>query len=341
MPDLQNPHDHFFKALFSQREAAQDFLKNYLPADLIRLFDLTTLDIRKDSFVDPELQSHFSDILYKIACHDGLETYIYLLFEHKSYPDPQLAFQLLRYLVRIWEQDRQQQLPLRPIVPLVLYHGHQTWTTPLDFRGLFDLPTALQRYIPQFEYQLYDLSHYSDEEIRGEVILRVSLLLLKYISSDAIGSQLKSMVNLLRDLSQKETGLEYLYTLLRYVAGATDKLDRTDYIEVVEAIFEQGDEAMPTLIEQWKKEGEAIGLQKGREEGLVKGLEQGLEEGQRQATLTLLRRFLHQRFGTSLDQFDDDFASLDLSMLTQLSDAAFEAQSLSEFMTRLTAFKQS
>lgn len=60
---LSNPHDRFFKDLFSRQEAARDFLQHYLPTDIVPLLDLDSLDIRKDSFIDPDLQEHFSDLL--------------------------------------------------------------------------------------------------------------------------------------------------------------------------------------------------------------------------------------------------------------------------------------
>lgn len=39
-------------------------------------------------------------------------------------------------------------------------------------------------YLPNYRYWLCDLSQCSDDEINGEVILRVGLLLLKYIRQD-------------------------------------------------------------------------------------------------------------------------------------------------------------
>ena len=344
MTDLRNPHDRFFKALFSQQAAARDFLRHYLPTEVVSLLDLTTLQIHKDSFIDPELQEHFSDLLYQISLHTGRDMYIYLLFEHKSYPEPEIAFQLLRYQVRIWEQDRKQGRPFRPVLPLVLYHGRQAWTVPLDFATLFEVPDALSRYVPTFEYQLYDLSRYSDEEIRGEIILRVSLLLLKYILRDEFGQQFRGMVGLLQTLGQQETGLEYLHTILRYVAGGTEKIERQEFIEVVQAIFETGEDSMPTLAEQWiaegRQEGEAIGLEKGlekgREEGLEEGREQGLEQG-RAATMKLLRRFLAERFSVPIDHFDAAWAELDLAALDRLSEAAFTVGSLAEFEAKVQA----
>ncbi|MCP4992174.1 MAG: Rpn family recombination-promoting nuclease/putative transposase, partial [Gammaproteobacteria bacterium] len=63
---LTNPHDKYVKSIFSDHEAARDFLQHFLPADIIPLLDLASLDIQKDSFIDPDLQEHFSDLLYHV-----------------------------------------------------------------------------------------------------------------------------------------------------------------------------------------------------------------------------------------------------------------------------------
>jgi flagellar biosynthesis/type III secretory pathway protein FliH len=113
---------------------------------------------------------------------------------------------------------------------------------------------------------------------------------------------------------------------LRYVAGSSDQISEEELRRVVREALEEGEKLMPTLVEQW--------LEQGREEGREEGLEQGLERG-REAALSVLRRFLAQRFGVALDHFDPAFHNLDLSAITTLSEAAFEAETLAEFEARL------
>jgi predicted transposase YdaD len=40
-----NPHDKFFKDVFSKKETAVDFLANFLPEDVLQLLDLGTAEI--------------------------------------------------------------------------------------------------------------------------------------------------------------------------------------------------------------------------------------------------------------------------------------------------------
>ncbi len=219
MPAMSNPHDHFFKETFSRRDVAADFIRRYLPPDIVAQLDLAGLHIVKDSFVDPDLREHFTDLLYQTCLQDGQDAYLYVLFEHKSHPEPLVAFQLLRYLVRIWEQVLKQgpvsHLP--PIVPVVVYHGVETWRIDRRFRGLFVDRPVLMEYIPDFRYQLCDLSDYSDEEIAGEVLLQVALLILlilKHVFDGDLNVRLPDVLSLLRELAQARSGLEYLEALV-------------------------------------------------------------------------------------------------------------------------------
>ena len=229
---LNNPHDKFFKDIFTQRPAAQSFLQNYLPAPVLALLDLDSLDIRQGSFVDTDLQEHHTDLLYEVALQDETPLYIYLLFEHKSYPDDQVVLQLLDYMLRIWKHDQDQNRPLRAIMSLVLYHGDQRWRVREDFASLFNLPEPLRPYFPDFRYELFDLSQYEDAQIQGTIFLKLSLMLLKYSRSDELRKKLFEMVDLWEALSKQETGLEMLRTMFIYLSRGTDKVVKEDLMSL-------------------------------------------------------------------------------------------------------------
>jgi predicted transposase/invertase (TIGR01784 family) len=264
LPKLSNPHDRFFKKVFSQRQTAVDFLANYLPEDVLRSLDLEAMEVRKDSFVDEELKESFSDLLYEVKLA-GSRAYIYVLFEHKSFPDRYTALQLLKYMVRIWElhleQSRKRELPV--ILPLVIYQGVGAWDAGDRLR---DLLGSEQKefflYAPDFQFLLYDLSRWSDDEIKGGVVARVMLLTMKYALRDELPEKLAGILGLLRDMAEREKGLQYLEVLFRYLVQGTDKLSRQDFEQALTSM-PQGERIMATLAEEW--------LQEGRFEGKLEG----------------------------------------------------------------------
>lgn len=120
------------------------FIAEYLPETIRDRMDLNTLEIVKDSYVDKELAEHFSDILYKISI-DGKPGFVYLLLEHKSYINKLLPFQVLRNMVKIWEQflkqnKRAKRLP--SIIPLVIYYGNTTWNVKQGLLPYLNCPES-------------------------------------------------------------------------------------------------------------------------------------------------------------------------------------------------------
>ncbi len=87
MAEIINPHDKFFKEMLAQPEAARIFLRDFLPPAVAMQFDLSRLQLVKDSFVDEALQEHFSDLVYEVALRDYGSAFVCVLFEHKSYVD--------------------------------------------------------------------------------------------------------------------------------------------------------------------------------------------------------------------------------------------------------------
>lgn len=197
---IQNPHDRFFRESFGRLDVVRNYLEEYLPSQIVDVLALDTLTRQDGSFIDEEMQAHQTDMLYEVRLTTGERATLYFLFEHKSYPDKLISLQLLRYMVRFWEQQVKDKVELMPIIPLVIYHGEKAWRVPRDFLSLFHPPEALQPYLPQFNYLLSDFSHLSNEPIRGTLWLRVSLEVLKGIFSPRLEEELPELMRLLFQL---------------------------------------------------------------------------------------------------------------------------------------------
>lgn len=268
--------------MFSRRDVAHAFLKHYLPGEVAALLDLNTLTIARESFVDETLRPHYSDVLYHVRLRDGNEGYVAVLFEHKSYADRWVALQVLRYMVRIWEQQRKQDVPLTPVIPVVVYHGVTRWGVPLDFGALIaGLDETLRPYLPDYRYHLCDLSEYSDEDIVGTAHLQMALLLLKYALSGELWERLPGILRLLEGVWQAEnpTALMYFEAVLRYVSGVTGDKEGEELREVIKEAFSEGGEAMETILEKWEQQGFQKGLQQGTQRGIRQGLLEAIELG--------------------------------------------------------------
>lgn len=305
-----NPHDRFFKETFGDIAVTKDFLYHYLPNEVVEYVDLDTLTPQKDSFISDELKESFSDLLFQVDINNE-EGYVYFLFEHKSSPERGIVLQLLRYLINIWESKtkKQNNWDLPVVIPLVIYQGRDNWNVPSSLgdmiSGYDNLPEELKVYIPDFTYQLYDLSHRSDEEIKGQAILKIYHTLIKEISNpnneDVLQSILKAITYLV-EIDNKQKGIEYFETVIRYIFGAGKNLTESEVqriLEQVEHTYPEGSDVVMTLAEHY--------MEKGKEEGMKLGEVEALER-------TALR-LLVKRFESIPDELRKEISESDLKTL--------------------------
>ena len=79
MAEIANPHDRFFREVFSRLDLSREFLSKQLPAEIAATLDFATLDLRPGSFLDEELQQYFSDLLFRVNLQTGHPTYVYFI----------------------------------------------------------------------------------------------------------------------------------------------------------------------------------------------------------------------------------------------------------------------
>jgi len=269
--NLSQPHAKTFEYVLRNKEAAASLLREYLPVKIRNKLDFRSLRISNVKFVDKKLEDYFSDLLYEINLKSSHKrALIYLLFEHKSWEEWFICLQLLKYMVRIWElflkqNKKAKYLPV--IIPLVIYHGKPKWSLSERFISLFEDPADFEQYIPDFGFNLYDISHMPDEEIQGTPLLKIFLTTFKYIYSPELRNKLWDIFKLFLELSDKAKISEYLEVLLRYLFNSPGDFSKDDIREQVTGILEKGGETMQTIAQQLREEGKYEGIKIGEKRG--------------------------------------------------------------------------
>jgi len=325
MAEVGTPHDAFFKRLLGSPDAAATFLRERLPPEIAAALAADPPDPVPGSFVDEHLRPSQSDLLFRVRTVDGDAAFLYALLEHKSDPDPMVAFQLLRYMVRIWETWRREQAGsgatrLPAIVPVVVYHGAKVWTVSTAFPALVRAPAALQPHVPGFDYLLTDLSRIEDAVLSTDARLQAGLMALKYVFRDDLTEHLPGML-----VAQ---AVDFVLEVLRYIAATRRFLNEEAVRDAVRrALPEQEERIMSTLAEQWEQRGEQRGLKLGEQRGLKLGEQQGLAKGVAAGKAAALLRILTRRFGEPSEPVRAAVLAADPDTLDAWIDRAFEAAS--------------
>jgi predicted transposase/invertase (TIGR01784 family) len=277
MPNQPTPHDSVFRRIFGVPENMASQLRAVLPPGLAGRLDLDQLARVPASFVDEALKWRYSDLLFT-APLDSRDAYVYLLAEHQSSADPLMAYRMLRYVTRIWDQHLRghpnaRQLPA--VIPLVVHHGRGQWTKPVQLLELIDLDLdakkEMEAYLPRFEFLLDDLARVDGRQLRDRDLTPsalITLLLLKTAPGNPrIPAELRSWADQLRAVLDQADGGEAFIALLTYIELVSEA-PASELRDLAASLGPDAEEAYMTTAEMLRTEGRA----EGRAEALVEML---------------------------------------------------------------------
>jgi predicted transposase/invertase (TIGR01784 family) len=296
---IHKAHDRTFKAAMSDLRVARDFLTHHLPVTVKDKIDLNTLQLCKESFVDPELRELITDMLYSADFKTQQDTtekaFLYLCLEHQHVPDPLMAWRMIKYTCRMIDHHLTQTegIELPVVIPIVLYNGDSAYPYSTE---VFDLCGENKELAQQWmfnRFQLIDLNQVSDETIRQHQWSGLMEMLMKHVYARDIMVYLEQISGLVRHLAQSKAD-DYLFSMIKYLIEKSEIHDRDAFHQWVQLHLSPPLEAktMTTLAEQWKAEG--------REEGAL--------IGERRLLTTLLnRRFAHlaKNYQDKINQADE------------------------------------
>ena len=274
---LHKSHDEFFKASFGRLEIARDYLEQLLPQDVQQSVELSQLERVNGSWVTPELEEYYSDVVYRCPLKESSRpVWVSLLFEHKSSPDAFVHLQLLHYLLDAWQEQRKQKQALSPIIPIVVYHGKRKWLKR-DFISCFGkgLPQNLLPFLPRFDYVLTNVRALSDEQILelNKGLLINTLLMLKHIWEPQFILEHPDLI-FIHLSNQNPAESEFILSLLAYFFKNTEIAQESinKFIQQLPTDLNQNGMSTYDMIQ-------AEGIEKGIEQGIEQGIGLGIEQG--------------------------------------------------------------
>ncbi len=216
---IHQASDKLVKQALANVRVAKDFFEAHLPETLLAQTDLNTLKLQKNSFIDDDYVSSEADVVYAATLAQA-PAYFYILCEHQSQPDPQIAFRLLKYTVRLMEYHLKQhpKNPLPVVYPLVIYSGAAEYHAPRDIYALFGEQSDLAKSVVFQPYQLIDLARLPDETIKSRILAGVFEFALKYQRLRNQAAYFKEFIQLLARLSVPEDA-DYAHAVVTYVVN--------------------------------------------------------------------------------------------------------------------------
>jgi predicted transposase/invertase (TIGR01784 family) len=293
-----NPHDAYFKLLMDAKENAAEIITASFPAKIVKKLNLATLKNMNTSYIDEQIRNFSADVVYECELQSGQRITITLLFEHKSYKVRHPHLQLLRYMVGIWETEEKNEPHLKPILPIVFYHGQDKWTyrrfeeyflSPENAELKFD--PDLAAYLPSFDYININLQERGNSWIARKFRrtgLRISLLLMRNIRSKTLHLRLKMIFEDLEELKKTEKGRREFKEILLYLSKGSGKppeeikdiMDHETFINLPNPVGSMG----------WQMEQQNIA------KGVAEGLEKGIEKRKAEEKIELVWRLIKKGY---------------------------------------------
>ncbi len=329
---MANPHDTLFREVFRDPDDARDLVLSALPPRVADALGRAPWVRVGGSFVDPELIECHADLLFETRAAGDDPVLIYVLLEHKSNRDPETPFQLLRYVVRIWERWRADHRTglLPPVLPFVLHHGERAWegAPRLHDRIAFarlPVPLAgwLRDLIPDLGFVLDDLAAATEDDLEVRATSALAGLCLRMLqhlprlAPDAVPVAIARWQRLIAAVL-RQRGQDALVLLWSYVFHTTEVGPADALVRIRPLLRRPLEESVMSTAERLRREGRA----------------EGHAEGHAQGRAEMLLRLIERRFGSLTPDVTARVRAARDDQLERWADALFTAPSLTELLDR-------
>lgn len=271
--EITHIHDTFIKDVLSHKETAADFFKEYLPERLVKAIDFETLTPLNTTYISRGLKTSYSDMVWSIKMRNRKGLQISMLLEHKSYADPDKAFQLLEYLASAYRKQRKEKKKPELVIPVLYYHGKYDW----EFKSLKsffpDLPDFLKVYLPGFLTEYVNLHRFPAEqilELRNGLLSSAIMIQKYFFDPESLNSHFGDILKKLYPYMYSNQ-IESIFVYLEYTG-----LDKEHFDEAIKNLPEDMSTRVMTLREQWLFQGKEQGIMEGRERGFEQGIAESL-----------------------------------------------------------------
>ncbi len=273
---INNIHDKFVKASFSDPERAVSFFEKNLPEDLLNEINLSTLHVINESYIQGNLSEHFSDIVFEVTLKDGDKVDLVLLFEHKSSPDKYVLVQVGHYVFSHWFKCISERKDLKLIIPLIYYQGKKQWKVPELSRLFPKIKGTLSKYIPILKHIFIALNSLPDENIKQIQNRLMAAAVMAQKKGPNIMKLAEDVVKIFELFPDNVSQGNFLEQIFVYVVSNSD-LTKQEFSKAIESIPLNIKDNIMTTYSRIKEEGKIEGKMEGKIEEQIKCILNGYD----------------------------------------------------------------
>jgi len=218
-------HDRFVRSVFAHIELVAAFLRLYVAPILLKQLDLHKIKLEPTHFFGEEGHERIADLIFSIPLKRKRGSMkVVFVFEHKSERRRSLAFQLLKYLVAVWNKffseaknPESDDFFLPAPLLIVLHNGSKPIIDKPTLEKIIAKVVGTERFIPKFDYELVDLPAMTVEELGAAPLLRVILELLKRATDGTLSDVQSQILEPLAAIRDDEETRHWIQRILRYM----------------------------------------------------------------------------------------------------------------------------
>ena len=235
--------DKIFKEIFEDKLELLHFIRNYTTYEEEEN-KLKETDIEKynPKFITNHFRNKESDVIYKVKEKD-----VFILIEHQSTIDYQMAERILEYcveLVRCVTKRRSKNILYPLIFPIVLYTGKKKWDAPLSISEKQESFYGFEP-LDYPKYNLMDIHDYTIEEfIEDKTAIAKAMLFEKVKSKEEVYEKM--------------------------IEGGEKNMSNFEKLMI--EILDERNEKCKLAEEKGKEEGKKEGVKEGKREGIREGI---------------------------------------------------------------------
>ncbi|MDR1384621.1 MAG: Rpn family recombination-promoting nuclease/putative transposase [Planctomycetaceae bacterium] len=263
---MKPQHDKLARKVFGKPTYIADLLKNNTETNITAPLDLDNIQRLPNHNVGSGLRESISDMRFIVPVKGGNKNSLaMILTEHKSEPDDSLMLYVGDYLFDGWKawfvntgKRSLKQYPLPAPLLVILYNGKKPLSVK-RFREIVTFIKGFERFIPDFEVLIIDLSLMKPQDFKGLPITKATLEALKYGGAGTITEHLSDIFANYNSVPLNNEVRENVQDIVEYAHSNDKDLNVNQIEQALEKVFPESEIKIMTsvMLRDVKAEGKA------------------------------------------------------------------------------------